>query len=67
MTSLTDSDILDRLRTYASEFVALARSANPERETLLNGDSGRHGLNHLLELVQMLPPGADTGEFKIRE
>jgi hypothetical protein len=67
MTRLPDADILERLRAYAGEFLALARSPSPEREALLNGSGGRHGLNHIVELVQMLPPGADTGEFKIRE
>lgn len=67
MTRLPDADILDRLRTYASEFLQLARGPTPERDALLNGEGSRHGLNHIMELVQMLPPAADSGEFKVRE
>lgn len=62
---LSADQIRDRLRDYASEFSELCRS-NANREQLLNGASGKHGLNHITELVMMLP-SIGSGEFQIRE
>ncbi len=65
MPPLTVDDLQERMKTYAAEYLQLAqqRAAKP---VLLNGDGTRHGLNHMLELIQMFPDGND-GEFKVRE
>lgn len=59
------TDPRERLKDYAAEFSDLARS-NATREQLLNGANGKHGLNHLVEVFQMLPESA-SAEFRIRE
>lgn len=64
MAKLSNEEIMDRLKDCAAEFVQLARS-NAGKQTLLNGDGKRHGLNHLNELWQMLADGK-SGEFEVR-
>ena len=59
-------DLLKRLAAYAGELQQLAR-LSADKQTLLNGDGTRHGLNHLNELWQMLPDGESSKEFRIRE
>lgn len=54
------------MSTYANEFAQLAR-LGVDKQTLLNGDGNRHGLNHINELFQMLPDSGQSKEFGIRE
>ena len=58
-------DVRDRLRDYAAEFSDLVRSG-ASKEQLKNGTNGKHGLNHLIEIFQMLPDGP-SAEFRISE
>lgn len=53
----------DRLREYVSEFQELLRM-NATKEQLRNGANGKHGINHIVEVFNMLP-GEASAEFKI--
>ena len=39
---------------------------SPSMLALLNGTNGKHGINHLIEIFQMLPDGP-SAEFRIKE
>ena len=62
---MSQQDPRERLKDYAVEFADLARSG-ASRDQLLNGDKGKHGLNHLNEVFQMITDGPSP-EFKIKE
>ena len=59
-------EVLTKFAAYAGELQQLARMS-ADKQTLLNGDGTRHGLNHLNELWQMLPDIGQSKEFRIRE
>ena len=52
-------------QTYASELYDLVRSG-ASKDQILNGANGKHGLNHINELIMMLPDGP-SAEFRIKE
>ena len=57
-------DTRARLQDYAAEFSDLVRSG-ASKEQLRNGVNGKHGINHLIEIFQMLPDTGQSAEFKI--
>lgn len=63
---ISNDDLLQRLAAYAGEVQQMAKQG-ADKQTLLNGDGLRHGLNHLNELWQMLPDTGQSKEFVIRE
>jgi len=64
---MDSEEIARRLRDYAMEFATVVRASPlPSREVLLNGRDGKHGLNHLNELVQMVSY-SNKAEFVVRE
>ena len=65
MSKTNTQELQDRMSTYATEFAQLAR-LGVDKQTLLNGDGNRHGLNHINELFQMLPDSGQSKEFGIR-
>ena len=65
MPKLSDDQIYDRLKEYIGEFSTLVR-LRAGKQQLLNGDGSRHGLNHIIEVFQMIPEG-QSAEFKVRE
>ena len=58
-------DTRERLKDAAAEFSDLVRSG-ATKEQLRNGANGKHGLNHINELIMMLPDGP-SAEFRIKE
>lgn len=59
-------DPYERLKEYASEFADLAR-AGANKDQLLNGANGKHGLNSINEIFMMLPNTGQSAEFRIKE
>ena len=62
---MSTKDPRERLKDYSIEFCDLVRTG-ASKEQLRNGTSGKHGLNHLIEVFMMLPDGP-SAEFKIKE
>ena len=58
-------DVRERLKDAAAEFNDLVRSG-ASKEQLLNGTNGKHGINHLNEVLMMLPD-SPSAEFRISE
>ena len=61
---MAKTDVRDRLKDCAAELSDLIRSG-ATKEQILNGANGKHGLNHVIEIFQMLPDGP-SAEFKIK-
>ena len=60
------NDPYERLKEYSAEFADLVR-AGANKDQLLNGANGKHGLNAVNEIFMMLPNTGQSAEFRIKE
>lgn len=60
------NDPYERLKEYSAEFADLVR-AGANKDQLLNGANGKHGLNAVNEIFMMLPSTGQSAEFRIKE
>ena len=59
-------DPYEKLKVYSAEFADLVR-AGANKDQLLNGANGKHGLNAVNEIFMMLPSTGQSAEFRIKE